>query len=132
MVEDKRVESLRGLRLGDKVCITSYSGNLYGYRVTKITPSGRVVVSNLDGDTMTFAPSGIVLGGSDSVDSYRVQPYDYDEHYTYIYESRKAQLLSAILEIANDFRRVSVNPETLVGLERTGNALRSLRDSLLN
>lgn len=130
MVEDKRVEGLRGLRLDDKVCITSYSGNLYGYKVTKITPSGRIVVSNLDGDTMTFAPSGIVLGGADSVESYRVQPYDYDEHYTYVYERRKNQLLSAILEIANDFRRLSVSPETLVELERLGPALRSIRDCL--
>lgn len=128
MVEDKRVEGLRGLRLDDEVCITSYSGNLYGYKVTKITPSGRIVVSNLDGDTMTFAPSGIVLGGADSVESYRVQPYDYDEHYTYVYERRKNQLLSAILEIANDFRRLSVSPETLVELERIGPALRSIRD----
>lgn len=132
MVEDKRIGWLRELVIGDRVCVSSHARSMYGYYVTKITPSGRIVVTNSQGSSMSFTPRGAVVGGSDSLGSYRLYPYNLEEHYAFVNQCKKETLLEGIREMVNNLSRVTMDSESLGHLENTASTLRMLHDSLLN
>lgn len=132
MVEDKRFGWLRELVIGDRVCVSSHANTFYGYYVTKITPSGRIVVTNSQGYSMSFTPSGNVVGSSGSVGSYSLYPYNLEEHYAFVNQRKKEKLLADISEVIKSFSRMTLDSESLEHLESNASALRALHDNLIN
>lgn len=76
---DKRIGRLRGLVVGDAVCISTRFTKYFDYRVSRITPTGIITVENPEGSIYVFNPSGH-LRGVDEYDRTELYPYNEVEH----------------------------------------------------
>lgn len=103
MVEDKRKVALRGLVVGDRVCVVTPYNKNFDYVVSRVTPSGIITVVNSEGYAYVFNPSGH-LRGNDRIELY---PYVGDKHISHDEDTRsrllsmKAQELGKIVDLAN-------------------------------
>lgn len=132
MVEDRREGWLRDLVVGDSVRISSLCSDIFGYFVTKVTDSGRIVVSNSDGDIIIFTPRGTVAGSKETIHSYQLYPYVLEEHLAILNKARKDELLSSIREKVRYLDDMSIDDSSLDRLEGIASELELFYANLRN
>lgn len=90
MSKDKRTGWLAGLQVGDKVFVVNWYTKRLG-EVTKITPTGRIVIGNI-----TFTPNGRQYG-SGSFGSYVLKECTkkkYEEFMLIVHKQRKVEIIA--------------------------------------
>lgn len=132
MVEDRREGWLRDLVVGDSVRISSLCSDIFGYFVTKVTDSGRIVVSNSDGDIIIFTPRGTVAGSKETIHSYQLYPYVLEEHLAILNKARKDEILSSIREKVRYLDDMSIDDSSLDRLEGIASELELFYANLRN
>lgn len=132
MVEDKRSGWLKELQVGDKIRISSLCSDIFGYFVTKVTDSGRIVVSNSDGDIIIFTSRGTVAGSKETLHSYQLYPYVLEEHLAILNKARKDDILSTIREKVRYLDDMSIDDTSLDKLEGIASEIELFYNNLLN
>lgn len=132
MVEDKREGWLRDLVIGDSVRISSLGHHIFGYSVDKVTPSGRIIVSNSEGDVIIFTSRGTISGSKETYTSYRLYPYVLEEHHAILNKDKRNAILALIREKVRYLGDMSLDDASLDRLEGIASEIELFYDNLRN